>query len=70
MLGDERRERRHVAGVVDARHERHVVGVVERGRQAVEIGGDRRRAGPPERGDDVDPLAGAGEENSGHGGRG
>ena len=66
VLGDERRERRHVAGIVDPRDERHVIGVVERRREAVEVGGDRRRAGPAERGHDVDALPGAGEENGGH----
>ena len=70
VLGDERRERRHVAGIVDPRDERHVIGVVERGRERVEVGGDRGGAGPAERGHDVDALAGAGEENRGHGGRG
>ena len=70
VLGDERRERREVAGIVDPRHERHVVGVVERGRQPIEVGCDRRRAGPAERGHDVDALAGAGEENRCHGRRG
>ena len=59
-----------VAGVVDARHERVAVGVVERGRERVDVGGDRRRAGPSEGGDDVDALPRAGEEDRGHGERG
>ena len=66
MLGDEPRERVDVARVVDARDERAVVGVVERGRERVEVGGDRRRAGAAERADDVDALARAGEEHRGH----
>ncbi len=63
-------DRVEVAGVVDARHERVAVGVVERRRERVDVGGDRRRAGAPERGHDVDALAGAGEEDGGHGRRG
>ena len=42
---DEVAQRLDVAGVVDARHERPAVGVVERGRELVDVGGDRRRAG-------------------------
>ena len=63
-------DRGEVAGVVDARHERVAVGVVERRRERVDVGRDRRRAGAPEGGDDVDALAGAGEEDGGHGRRG
>ena len=70
VLGDERGERREVARVVDPGDERHVIRVVERGSQAVEVGCDRRRPGPLERGHDVDALPGAGEENRCHGGRG
>ena len=70
VLGDERRERGDVARVVDARDERVVVGVVERRRERVDVGGDRGRAGPAEGRDDVDALAGAGEEDRRHGGRG
>ena len=66
VLGDERRERGHVARVVDARDERHLVGVVERGRERVEVGRDRRRAGPPEGAHDVDALSRAREEDRGH----
>ena len=63
MLGDERRERRDVARVVDRRHERAAVGVVQRRRELVQVGGERGRAGAPERRDDVDALARAGEED-------
>ena len=45
------------------------VGVVERRRQAVDVGRDRRRAGPAEGRDDVDALPGAGEEDRRHGER-
>ncbi len=70
VLGDEGSERRHVARIVDPGHERHVIGVVERGCEAVAVGCDRRRPRAAERGDDVDALTGAGEENCGHGRRG
>ena len=60
--GDEVAKGADVAEVVDPRHERAVVGVVERGRERVDVGRDRRRAGAAERRDDVDALAGAREE--------
>ena len=63
---DEVAERADVAEVVDARHERAVVGVVERRRELVDVGRDRRRAGLAERGDDVDALPGAREEDGRH----
>ena len=66
VLGDERGERGHVAGVVDPRDERGMVGVIERGRERVEVGGDRRRAGAAERAHDVDALPCAGEEDGCH----
>jgi hypothetical protein len=43
-----------------------VVGVVQRGREAVEIGGDRRRARAREGAHDVDALPGTGEEDGRH----
>ena len=66
MLRDERRERRDVGGIGYSRDDRHMVGVVERRGQAVEVGGDGGGPGFRERGDDVDALPRAGEENSGH----
>jgi hypothetical protein len=65
VLLDERGERPDVARIVDARDERVAVGVVERRRERVEVGRDRRRARLAERGDDVDPLPRAGEEDGG-----
>ena len=47
-----------------------LVGVVERRGQAVEVGGDGGGPGFRERGDDVDALARAREEDGGHGWRG
>jgi len=67
---DERAERRDVARVVDPRDERVVVGVVERGRERVHVRRERPRARALEGRDDVDPLAGAGEEDAAHGRRG
>ncbi len=61
-------QRRQVAGVDDAGDDRVHVGVVERGRERVRVDRDRRRAGAAERRDDVDALAGAGEENGRHAG--
>ena len=70
VLGDERRERRDVAaGRRRAARAPCSIGVVERRRESVGVGRDRGRAGTAERGDDVDALAGAGEEHGGHGGR-
>ncbi len=66
VLGDERGERGHVAGIVDPRDERGVVGVIERGRERVEVGGDRRRPGAAERAHDVDALPCAGKEDGCH----
>ena len=63
VLVDDVAERADVAEVVDRRHERVVIGVVERRRQAVQVRGDGRRARPAERGDDVDALPRAREEN-------
>ena len=63
---DEIAQRGDVAGVVDARHERAAVGVVERGRELVRRrwrSSSRRRA---ERGDDVDALARAREQDGRH----
>ena len=67
---DELAERGDVAGVVDARDELEAVGQVGRGCEPVRVGRDRRRSGCAERADDVHPLAGAREENRGHGGSG
>ena len=66
VLGDEPRQRRDVARVVDARNEGPVMSVVERRRQGIEVGGDRGRARPSEGAHDVDALAGAGEEDRRH----
>ena len=63
---DEVAERLDVAGVVDPRHERAAVGVVERGRELVDVGRDRRRAGLAKRGDDVDALTRAREQDGRH----
>ena len=63
---DQLAQRVEVARVVDARHERAPVGGVQRGRQLVDVDGERGRAGAPEGGDHVDALAGAGEEHDGH----
>ena len=60
-------ERGEVAGIVDARNDRALVRVVERGRERVGVDRDRVRAGAAKRGDDVDALPGAGEEDGGHG---
>ena len=62
-------QRRDVVGVVDPRHERVGVGVVERRRQLVDVGRDRARSRALERGDDVDALSGAREEDAAHGRR-
>jgi hypothetical protein len=69
VLGDECRELGDVTGVVDAQDELVSIGVVQRRSEWVDVGRDRRGAGSAERGDDVDPLAGAGEEDCGHGQR-
>ena len=63
---DEVAQRCDVDRVVDPRHERAVIGVVERGRELVDIGRDRGRAGLAKRGDDVDALAGAREQDGRH----
>ena len=67
---DEVAEGADVAVVVDARHERAAVGVVERRRERIDVGRDRRRARAAERGDDVDALPGAREEDGRHSGSG
>ena len=63
---DEVSQRRDVARVVDPWHERVPVGMVERGRELVDVGRDRRRACARERGDDVDALARAREQDGRH----
>jgi hypothetical protein len=60
---DQVAERVEVVGVVDARDDRALVGVVERRRERVQVGRDRRRPGAGERGDDVDALTGAREQD-------
>ena len=70
VLGDELRELRDVARIVDADDELVAVGVVERRRERVDVDGNGRRAGPAEGRDDVDALPCAGEEDRGHGERG
>ena len=69
VLGDEGRELGDVARVVDAPDELVAIRVVERRRERVDVDRDCGRAGPAERRDDVDALAGAGEEDGGHGER-
>ena len=59
-------ERGDVAGVVDAGHDRSTIRVVERGRERIDVRGDRRRTGGAKGGDDVDTLPGAREQNRGH----
>ena len=66
MQVDEVAKRRDVAEVVDARHERPTVGVVERRRQLVDVDGDGGGAGLAKRGDDVNPLPGAREQDGRH----
>ena len=66
VLLDERAQRGEVAGVVDARHDLAVIGDVERRRELAGVDRERRRAGAAKRGDDVDPLPRAGEEDHGH----
>ncbi len=66
VLGDEPRQRRNVRRIVDPWHEGSVMSVVERRCERVEVGGDGGRARSPEGADDVDALAGAGEENRRH----
>jgi hypothetical protein len=56
--------------VVDQRHDRALVRVVERRRERVGVDRHRVGAGPAERGDDVDALPRAGEEDGGHERRG
>jgi len=63
-------DRVDVSLVAHRRQEHAAVCVVERGGERVEVGGHRRRAGAPERGDDVDALAGAREQDGRHGARG
>ncbi len=69
MLGDEGCELGDVARVVDTPDELVAVSVVERRSEGVDVDRDRGRAGPAERRNDVDALAGAGEEDGGHGER-
>jgi uncharacterized SAM-binding protein YcdF (DUF218 family) len=56
--------------IVDPRDEGMRVGVIDRGGQPVYIHGDRAGAGALERGDDVNALSGAREEDAAHGRRG
>ena len=64
MLLDRARRGRARSRVVDPRRDDPRVGVVERRRERVQVGGDDACAGFAEGARDVDPLAGAGEENS------
>lgn len=57
-------QRRHVSGIVDAGNECVRIRVIQRGSERVDVAGERAGARAPEGGDDVDPLAGAREENS------
>ena len=63
---DEVAERSDVAGVVDTGHDRSTIRVIERGRERIDVRGDRRRADGAKGGDDVDTLPGAREQNRGH----
>ena len=47
-------------------YERMVIGVVQRGRELIDVGRHGRRAGLAERGDDVDALTGAREQDGRH----
>ena len=69
VLGDQGCELGEVARVVDAQDELVAIRVVERRSERVDVDRDCGRAGPAERGDDVDALAGAREEDGGHGER-
>ena len=66
VLLDERAQRVDVGRVVDTRHARAPLGRVQRRRELVDVGGERRRPGAGEGGDDVDALARAGEEDDRH----
>ena len=68
VLVDDPAQRGDVVRLVDPRHERVPVGVVQRGRERVRVRCDRGRAGPAKSADDVNPLAGAREENRCHDG--
>jgi hypothetical protein len=52
--------------VVDAWDDRGAVSVVERGRQLIDVGSDGRRADLAKRGDDVDALTRAREQDGRH----
>src|SRR5215469_14132976 len=67
---DERGKRGDVTGVGHERDDRPAIGRVEGRRELVHVDRDGGRAGIPEGGDDVDSLAGAGEEDRGHGAEG
>ena len=69
MFADEPPKHRHVLGVVDARDQHVRVGVIERGRQRVDVGGDRSRTRTAEGADDVDALSRTREEDGRHGGQ-
>ena len=56
-----------VAGIVDAGNGRPNVSVVEGRRERIEIGRHGRRSGLAKRGNDVDALSSAGEEDGRHG---
>jgi hypothetical protein len=63
---DEIAQRGHVAEVVHPRDDRPAVGVLARGREPIGVRRDRRCARLAERGDDVDALPGAREEDGRH----
>ncbi len=69
VLVDEPPKHGHVLGVVDARHQHVCVGVIERGRQRIDVGGDRSRTCTAESADDVDALSRTREEDGRHGGQ-
>ena len=63
VLADESCERRHVARLRDPWNDRLPIGVVQRRRERISVGTERDGSGCPERLDDVDALARAGEQD-------
>jgi len=63
VLTDERSERHHVSGICDPRDDGVTIGVIKRRREWISVGAERNGSGGPERLDDVDALARAGEQD-------
>jgi len=70
VLADEVLQGGQIPRIVDARDDRALVRVVDRGRQRIRVDGDRVCPRTPERGHDVDALAGTREQHWGHDRRG